>query len=55
MVETSGRHYFPVSFSAEKIHQPDLGAPVSPSLFQLFQEQNTHLMNFKTWVNMPRC
>lgn len=49
MVETSGRDYFPVNFSAEKIHQPDLGALVSPSPFQLFQEQNTHLMNFNIW------
>ena len=49
MVETSGRDYFPGNFSAEKIHQPDLNARVSPFPFQLFQEQNTYLMKFKIW------
>lgn len=47
MVEISGRDCLPANFSAGKIHQPDLGAQLSPSLFQLFQEQNTYLVSFK--------
>lgn len=49
MVETSGRDCSPVHLLAEKAHQLDLGAQLSPFLFQLSQEQNTNLMHFKIW------
>lgn len=49
MVEPSGRDCSPANLLAEKIHLPDLNARVSPSLFQLSQEQKTNLMNFKIW------
>lgn len=49
MVAISGRDCSPVDLLAETTHQPDLSAQVSPSLFQLFQEQDTNLVNFKIW------
>lgn len=55
MVEISGRNCFRANLLAGKIYQPDLGAQLSPSLFQLFQEQNTYLVSFKYGMNMTRC
>lgn len=55
MAEISGRDYFPAHLLAGKIHQQDLGAQLSPSLFQLFQEQNTNSMSFKYGMNVTKC
>lgn len=46
MMGTSGRGRSPVNLLAEEIHQPGLGAQLSPFLFQLFQEEETNSMNF---------